>query len=165
MTETVQILTARMDADSFAWCDALRRAHFPADRNVLSAHLTMFHRLSPRQVAALRAVPLPAAPLAITFDHVRFLGAGNALGVVAPDLLRLREHIKAVIGGDIARQDAQRWMPHVTVQNKVTPSAARTLHAVLVDGHAPRAGTIDALQVWDYLGGPWRLAQTLPFGA
>ena len=63
MTEPVAILTARLDPACFAWLDDLRRTHFPPSRNVLAAHLTMFHRLSPQQVERLQAVPLPARPM------------------------------------------------------------------------------------------------------
>jgi hypothetical protein len=40
------ILTAELDPASFAWLDWLRREHFPPERNLLPAHLTLFHRLS-----------------------------------------------------------------------------------------------------------------------
>ena len=41
------IVTAELAREDFAWLDRLRRAHFPPDRNHLSAHLTMFHALPP----------------------------------------------------------------------------------------------------------------------
>ena len=164
VTAPVCILTARLDAASFAWLDDLRRAHFPAARNLLSAHLTMFHRLSPLQVERLCAVPRPARPIAVDFDALVFLGAGNAVRATAPELVQLRDEIRAALGCGLSRQDAQRWMPHVTIQNKVTPAAARTLQAALAADFRARSGSIDALEVWDYLGGPWRLAQSLPFG-
>ena len=39
------ILTARVAEKDIKQFDRLREAHFPPDRNVLRAHLTMFHRL------------------------------------------------------------------------------------------------------------------------
>jgi hypothetical protein len=41
------IITATLGPEDLAWADGLRRAHFPADRNVLPAHLTLFHHLPP----------------------------------------------------------------------------------------------------------------------
>src|SRR5438046_2854697 len=41
------IVTALFGKADTAWFDDLRRAHFPAERNQLSAHLTMFHHLAP----------------------------------------------------------------------------------------------------------------------
>jgi hypothetical protein len=161
MTGSTYILSARMDDNSFAWLDGLRRAHFPPERNVLSAHLTMFHRLTLRQIENLRTVPLPAAPIPVRFDGVVMLGFGNAIRVASPELQTLRSAVKAVLGDDISRQDAQRWTPHVTIQNKVTPDAARALHAALAKDFRLRTGSIDALLVWEYLGGPWRLAERI----
>ena len=53
---TTYILTAEMDEDSFGWLDRLRRRYFPPERNFLPAHLTLFHLLSPDQVARLRSL-------------------------------------------------------------------------------------------------------------
>lgn len=164
MTEPIYILTAQLDAGSFAWLDGLRRAHFPPTRNVLSAHLTMFHRLSRQQVAALQAMALPRAPIDVTFDAVMFLGFGNAIRAHSPDLERLRADIKAEISDEVSRQDNQRWRPHVTIQNKVTADVARALQAELTRDFRSHAGAITGLQVWHYLDGPWALEQCLPFG-
>lgn len=165
MTEPVYILTAQLDADSFAWLDALRRAHFPPDRNVLSAHLTMFHRLSPLQVERLRSVPLPDEPIPLQFESVMFLGFGTAIRATSLALEQLRADVKAAIGDGLSRQDDQRWTPHVTIQNKTTADRARALHAALTDAFQLRTGSVHGLDVFTYLGGPWQLTQSLPFGS
>ena len=41
------IVTAELPADLLAWSDALRRAHFPPERNWLKAHVTLFHAFAP----------------------------------------------------------------------------------------------------------------------
>lgn len=51
--KAIFILTAELDADSFDWLDRLRRDHFPPERNLLRAHLTLFHRLSCEQIVHL----------------------------------------------------------------------------------------------------------------
>lgn len=164
MTEPVFILTAELDAASFAWLDGLRLAHFPPERNVLSAHLTMFHRLSPSQVARLQSVRLPVGPVPLLFDGVMFLGLGNAIRLTSPELEGLRAELKAAIGDGLSRQDDQRWRPHVTIQNKTTADNARALHAALSPAFQPRSGSVRGLDVFEYLGGPWRLMQSLTFG-
>jgi DNA polymerase-4 len=68
--ETTYILTAEMDGESFAWLDSLRGEHFPPERNFLSAHLTLFHRLSAAQVAQLRSLEMPRGPVMLHFDRV-----------------------------------------------------------------------------------------------
>ena len=161
--EITYILTAEMDNESFAWLDGLRREHFPPDRNFLSAHLTLFHRLSPAQVARLRLIERPCAPVELRFDRVVFLGFGVALGVQSAELERLRSKARAEIGGEFSRQDAQPWKPHVTVQNKVTAESARQLQDALEQGFSERVGAVTGLLVWQYLGGPWTLADRIAF--
>ena len=41
------IVTAMLPPDIFAWAEGLRRAHFPPERNLVPAHLTLFHALPP----------------------------------------------------------------------------------------------------------------------
>ena len=41
------IVSALFGAADFAWLDDLRKAHFPAEKNQLAAHLTLFHHLPP----------------------------------------------------------------------------------------------------------------------
>lgn len=126
--EATYILTAEMDDDSFAWLDALRRKHFPPERNFLPAHLTMFHRLSLAQTIRLKELELPSGPIKVSFDTPLALGFGVAISVSSLPLARLRAAARAVVSGEFSRQDGQRWRPHVTIQNKVTPVVARQLH-------------------------------------
>ncbi|MBR0968671.1 2'-5' RNA ligase family protein [Bradyrhizobium diazoefficiens] len=163
MMEPTFILTAEMDGESFAWLDALRRRHFPPERNMLPAHLTMFHRLSPAQLAALRSLDMPRSPVPLCFDRVVFLGFGVALHVQSDELERLRKGARASLG-ELSRQDSQPWRPHVTIQNKAPAETARHLHQTLQDGFTERAGAATGLLIWEYLGGPWRLAERIAFG-
>ncbi|MDB5656170.1 MAG: 2-5 ligase family protein [Tardiphaga sp.] len=164
MDEKTYILTAEMDDASFAWLDALRRQHFPPARNFLSAHLTMFHRLFALQIDQLQAIAMPPAPIDLDFHAVRFLGSGVAFSVGSPALERLRRDIIATVGGELSRQDSQKWLPHVTVQNKVKADAARALFERLGHGFVGRAGHATGLVVWEYLGGPWKRSHRLSFG-
>jgi hypothetical protein len=88
------ILTAELDADSFAWLDGLRREHFPPERNLLPAHLTLFHRLSSAQTARLDALDLPADPMPVLFDALILLGFGVAVGIRCSGLDRVREAVR-----------------------------------------------------------------------
>jgi len=163
--ETTYILTAEMDDVSFTWLDGLRREHFPPDRNFLSAHLTLFHRLSSAQVARLRSVERPCTPVETRFDRVVFLGFGVAIGVRSAALERLRSNARTEIGGEFSRQDSQPWKPHVTVQNKVTAVSASQLQNALEQGFAERVDAATGLLVWEYLGGPWNLVERIAFTA
>lgn len=165
MEETSYILTAEMDPASFTWLDALRREHFPPERNKLSAHLTMFHRLSGEQVDCFAAIPMPSAEIGLHFCAVRFLGSGVAFSVRSPELEHVRCNIAKAIGGELSRQDSQKWTPHVTVQNKASANAAKDLFKTLQKTFTPRDGCATGLLVWEYLGGPWKLVRRHPFQA
>lgn len=72
------ILTLRLDDQSQAFFDALRKKHFPAERNYLKAHLTLFHKLpdTAYTLALLREVAQEPFDLQVT--SLRHLGAGVA---------------------------------------------------------------------------------------
>ncbi|AWL99577.2 2'-5' RNA ligase family protein [Bradyrhizobium amphicarpaeae] len=159
------ILTAELDPASFNWLDGLRRAHFPPARNMLNAHLTLFHRLSLAQASRLADVDLPAGVMPMHCDGVRLLGFGVAIEISCPELARLRTALRIAMGGELSRQDSQGWRPHVTIQNKVTAAAARGLYDELRASFVPRAGAVGGLLVWEYLNGPWRLDRRLPFNS
>ncbi|MET0905740.1 MAG: 2'-5' RNA ligase family protein [Tardiphaga sp.] len=163
MDEPTYILTAELDPASFAWLDGLRQRHFPPARNFLSAHLTMFHRLSALQTERLVTFAFPQ-PIELQFDAPMFLGAGVAYRVTSPALAQLRADIKHHMAGHLSRQDAQTWRPHVTVQNKVAADIARELHRQLTLDFDQRAGRVTGLLVWEYLGGPWRLSRRYGLG-
>jgi hypothetical protein len=156
------IVTAELAPRDLAWLDQLRRAHYPAERNQLPAHLTMFHALPPSAegevrstVARLSSEPPPNASIAGLLD----LGGGVAFRVVSTDLDRLRKQLAAAFHGLLSAQDVGGWRPHVTIQNKVTPSEGRALKAALERDFRQCAVSISGLGLHRYLGGPWeRLA-------
>jgi 2'-5' RNA ligase len=162
------IVTLRLDDESFAAFDALRRRHFPPERNFLSAHLTLFHQLPEDDEAAVppalasAAAATPAFPL--EFAAPRSLGRGVAFDVRSPPLLRLRRRLADAFEPWLTRQDAQGFRPHVTVQNKATPAAARELLAALTAAaDRPRTGRGEGLLLWRYAGGPWDAVDAFVF--
>ena len=169
MTDDPLILTATLDAETFDFFDDLRRAHFPPARNVLRAHLTMFHALPGAHlgeiVERLGAVAARTPPLPLRVAEVRFLGRGVAYGIEGADLKRVRATLAEGWSDWLTRQDAQGWRPHVTVQNKVSGEAARSLHARLSAGFEPFDATATGLALWHYRGGPWEEAAAIPFAA
>jgi hypothetical protein len=158
------IVSIEIDETNFFWLEDLRRQHFPRERNLLSAHLTMFHRLSLEQILRLQNASLPAHPLPVRFTNVRFLGRGVAIEVASPALVELRETLKQRTGGVLTPQDSQTWRPHITIQNKVAPAMARELFDSLSPAFVPREGYAMALRFWRYLNGPWSRAARRSFG-
>ena len=152
------IVTALLAPADFRWLDDLRRAHFPPERNRLAAHLTLFHHLPPsllgeldRRLRTAARGPRPGASV----DRVMMLGRGVAFGVRSEGLAAIRADLAAAFAAMLTPQDAAGWRPHVTVQNKVEPRAAKALHAALSAGFAARPIGIVGLATHWYRGGPW----------
>jgi 2'-5' RNA ligase len=164
---TALILTAGLDEDAFAYLDGLRRRHFPPERNVLRAHLTLFHALPGEEEDAIRAELARAtaerAPIDARAADVIGLGRGVAVRIDAPELVELRAALAAGWHAWLTPQDRQKLRPHVTVQNKVAPAVARALHAELAAGFEPFPVRIDRLCLWRYLGGPWEARAAFAF--
>jgi 2'-5' RNA ligase len=156
------ILTAAFDAETQAWLESLRRAHFPPERNFIPAHLTLFHALPGQEhetiVAAVAEACRGGVPTAATIGPSRFTGRGVALAVEAPGLAVLRRDLAARFAPHLTPQDRQGCRPHVTVQNKVEPEVARALQARLAAEITPRPARVTALQLWWYRAGPWEAA-------
>jgi 2'-5' RNA ligase len=158
------IVTAEIAPQDLAWLDRLRRAHFPPERNHLTAHLTMFHALPPSSEAEVRASLArfgSERPPHASLDGLMNLGGGVAYRVVSPDLDRMRSDLAEQFRGLLSAQDAGGWRPHITIQNKVPPKVARALLQQLEQGFRPRPLVIGALGLHRYLDGPWeKLAVT-----
>ena len=160
------IICADFSPADFAKLDALRRAHYPPERNILAAHLTMFHALPPsvegdarRQLAHHASDGPPRAILAGLMN----LGSGVAFRVVSDDLDAIRGDIADHFHGALTAQDAHGWRPHVTIQNKVTSSVARALMIELERDFRARPLGLAALSLHRYLGGPWERVARYPF--
>lgn len=153
------IVTALFGRQDQAWFDALRREHFPAERNQLDAHLTLFHHLPPlvadelkhRLIEMTRGVRAPDARV----TGLMSLGRGVAYRIEAPALTAIRSELLHAFAGLLTPQDAGGWRPHVTVQNKVMPAVAKVLLAHLSRDFRPRSVEIAGIAAWWYRGGPW----------
>ncbi len=161
------ILTLALDADSQAYFDELRRRHFPPKINYLAAHVTLFHHLPGPDEAALTArlaaICQAQGALPVRVTGVRSLGRGVAFALENAGLRALHRRLQTDFAAHLTPQDQQKLQPHVTVQNKVEPAAARQLLADLQAGFVPFAATGTGLKLWAYRGGPWEPRATLPF--
>lgn len=153
------IVTALLGPEDFAWADGLRRVHFPAERNQLPAHLTLFHHLPPSALDVAKRLLMgearTAARPAARISRLIALGQGVALGVDSPGLAAIRARIAEAMHGQLMPQDQAAWRPHITIQNKVAPSAARALLQALRSEFRPRPIVIEGLAAYWYRGGPW----------
>lgn len=160
------ILTATMGPADFAWANALRRRHFPPERNFINAHITLFHHLPPSILPELRhrmrgVCDGPSPPAMLT--SVIALGRGVAIRVDSPALDAIRAELAAAFADLLTPQDRAPPRLHITVQNKVSVELARALHARLSADFQPRPLTIAGLAAWHYRGGPWEAAGAARF--
>jgi 2'-5' RNA ligase len=161
------IVTLLLDDEAQRRFDRLRAAHFPAERNRLAAHVTLFHALPGEHLAQVRDQLRTAAaqpPFDVAVTGVRFLGRGVALDLDAAELTALRSSLARSFDPWLTRQDRQWSRPHVTVQNNVEPAFARALHADLSAAFTPETVTARGLGLWHYRGGPWAPEAEFPFG-
>lgn len=153
------IVTALFGRQDQGWFDAQRAAHFPPDRNVLAAHLTLFHHLPPSAEAELKH-RLSLATRGIRAPRARVgglmsLGRGVAYRIESPELVAVRRDLAEAFAGLMTPQDAGGWRPHVTIQNKVQPNVAKLLLGALTREFVPRDVEVAGLASWWYRGGPW----------
>jgi hypothetical protein len=152
------IVTAELAGSDLAWLDRLRRANYPAERNQVPAHLTMFHALPPSAEDELRlrlSRLASSRPPRASIEGLMDLGGGVAFRIVSPELDEIRHEFSEHLHGLLGAQDSGGWRPHVTIQNKVPPKLARTLRDQLQRDFTPRPLGISGLGLHRYLGGPW----------
>jgi hypothetical protein len=83
------------------------------------------------------------------------LGGGVAYRIESAELVTIREGLLHAFAGLLSAQDAGRWRPHVTIQNKVKPVLAKAVLGALSADFRPREVEIAGLASWWYRGGPW----------
>jgi hypothetical protein len=151
------LLTLELAEPAQSLFQALRNRHFLAERNLVPAHVSLFHALpgTGRNEIVRLLRSLAEEPPAILVKPPRPLGRGVAFPLSSADLLGLRARLADAWSGWLTRQDREVFRPHVTVQNKVTPEHARATLERLQRGFVPWRTAGTALLLWRYLGGPW----------
>ncbi|WP_205925962.1 2'-5' RNA ligase family protein [Rhizobium sp. P38BS-XIX] len=161
------ILTAHIDPKDIAPFDRLRQENFPPDRNFLRAHVTIFHHLPGQHLARIREMVEMLldgrkAPTAMV-SGVRHLGAGVAFAIDSTELLELRAEMMTLFRSWPGPQDLRKWQPHITIQNKAQRSTADVLFFKLREGFQPLPIRVAGVDLWSYMGGPWRPEATVLF--
>ncbi|TYC92730.1 2'-5' RNA ligase family protein [Novosphingobium sp. BW1] len=160
------LVTAVLPPEIQAWADALRTAHFPAERNRLRAHVSLFHALPPsveeELIQVLKDLTRKPRPQARIVGVLK-LGKGTALRIESPAMVECHAEIAERMHGLLTRQDAQPLRLHVTIQNKVTSQEARVLQAQLGPTLEPRAFRFRGFGVYAWEDGLWRPIKDLHF--
>ncbi len=161
------VLTALLEPAVQARFEALRRLHFPAERNQVPAHVTLFHQLPGRELEAvrrrLRAVCGQVPPQAVAVTEVQFRGSGVAYKLRSPGLVDVRGELADGWDTLLIPQDRAGFQPHMTVQNKAEPAVARESYRMLSSEFRPFDTLATGIAIWRYCGGPWEALGTAAF--
>jgi 2'-5' RNA ligase len=170
MTETTMsqplILTLQLDPFAQTFYENLRRRHFPPERNLIPAHLTLFHQLPDKDstYTTVRELAESTPILQLAHNTPRSIGRGVAIFFQSEQLASLHSALSRVFKDQLIPQDRQPFRPHIVIQNKVDPeTASATLSELDVHSLAPPNGI--GLTLWRYLGGPWKPLSDFPFMA
>ena len=131
----------------------------------MPAHISLFHHLPGSELEAVidrlkfvgRHHPAPL----VEASGLRSLGRGVAIALHSPSLAAIRAELADAWLPLLIPQDREGWRGHVTIQNKVTPAAARATLLQLAPGFEAFSFRIAGIDVWRYLGGPWEHLKTV----
>lgn len=161
------IVTAELPPDIFKRANALRQAHFPPERNHLHAHVTLFHALAPSLREELPGVLARIAgyyaPPQAELNGLMNLGKGTALSLRSQAMIAIRDEIADLFHGMLTLQDQHRPRLHITIQNKVSPEAARVLQAELAQTIEPCEFSFPGLGLYRYCNPHWEAVAVWPF--
>lgn len=161
------ILTALLAPPAQARFEALRRANYPAELNRVPAHVSLFHQLPGRELAAIKrrlvAVCGPLPPPIVEVTGPKSLGPGVAFQLRSEELDSVRAELADGWATLLIPQDRAGYRAHVTVQNKVSNAEARATLQGLQAGFVPFATTVVAVAIWRYLDGPWEALGQVAF--
>ena len=152
------IVTAVLGDADFRWADGLRKLHYPAARNILPAHISLFRHLppslEPELKDELRKLARGGRPQA-RVEGIMLMEQGVAIALKSADLVAIWEHLAERFTGLLMPLDQVEPRFHITVQNKVMPQVARATRDELEAIVTPRPLVITGLACWRYMGGPW----------
>ncbi len=159
------VLTLALDEASQQRFEALRQRWFPPERNQIPAHLTLFHTLPETEStsAVLDVVARSTVTFAMRVSGVRSMGRGVAFFLDSQAATAVHRQLSSALTESLTSQDRQGFRPHVVVQNKVEPTVAKETLTVLQAGFVPWECRAVGLDLWRYLGGPWKLLQRFAF--
>lgn len=165
-TDAPYLVTLGLDPATFDRLDRLRARFFPPDRNVVPAHISLFHHLPGDDGEAidrtLAAVARSHRPVLLAFPGVKRMARGVLATVEAPGLAAIRSAIARPFDRRLTPQDRQPFHPHVTLMNKAEPAEVAPALDELRATWSPWSGVGDRLLLWRYRGGPWEDVEEYP---
>ncbi|MCZ4222588.1 2'-5' RNA ligase family protein [Pedobacter rhodius] len=157
------ILTLRIDEENQFFFNQQRLRYFPPSKNVLQAHLTLFHQLPDdfKTYDILERLESQVFNLSVT--GLIHLGHGVGYRIESAELHALRAKLSGYFSTVLIPQDKQGFRPHITIQNKVSPAEASQLFQECSAAFTPMLIEAQGLDLWRYLNGPWEHIAFYPF--
>lgn len=154
-----------MEEPVHKYFNEMRSLYFPAERNYLDAHLTLFHALPDQEYVYndTRMLCQTEKIFSLNAEAIASIGNGTAIRIVSPTLNSIHQRCQVLWADKLTQQDKQKLWPHVTIQNKVSLEAAQSLQMQLKGGFKPFVFKAIGLQLWRYLGGPWEPVDQFKF--
>ena len=90
------VATLEMTPSAQSYFNKLRQQHFPAERNFLDAHLTLFHALPDETwiIEDLKKLAKNQQSFDVTTQAVVSLGNGTAFKIISPELPLLHQKLQ-----------------------------------------------------------------------
>ena len=161
------VATLAITPSAQLYFNKLRQQHFPPERNYLDAHLTLFHALpdEPWIIEDLKELVKDYKPFEATAQSITSLGNGTAVKIKSVELPVLHLRLQQKWFNFLTSQDRQKRSFHITIQNKVEPQEAKKLKLDMEKNFNPFDFTIQGIQLWRYLGGPWEFKSRFDFSS
>jgi hypothetical protein len=165
MVDAPLIVALKLDPEAQDFFNVLRKQWFPASRNFIDAHLTLFHALPNTEniLSIIRNECYQQTAFQLRVLEPVSIGKGVAYKLESKDLMLLHKRLQEKWVNFLTQQDKQTIWPHITIQNKVPPEDAVSLLAALKKDFEPFHVHAKGLQVWEYLQGPWSFLQEFNF--
>ena len=143
----------------------MRQRYFPPERNLVPAHLTVFHVLPVTEdiCATLARTASATKVFPLTVIGLRSLGRGVAYKLAGPGINSLYRVLAFSFAALLTAQDKKKFLPHVVIQNKSSAEEASALLAQLQAGFQSFTVEAQGLDLWHYRDGPWELARQFAF--
>jgi 2'-5' RNA ligase len=160
------ILTVLIDEKAQIYFDNLREEHFPAERNYLKAHLSLFHNLPQEDLIykTLEEIGEHRGAFDLQVKGIVSIGNGVAFKIESRQLQEIHASLQKHFDWCLIPQDRQKLWPHITIQNKVCVEQVKLLKAFLEQDFKPMTIQARGFVLWEYLNGPWALHKVFNFG-
>ncbi len=160
------LVTLSLDPESQNFFQRLRDQYFPPDRNIVPAHVTLFHKLPESSGEKIKAdiqtvVQRPAFDLHVT--SIMNTGSGVSYKLESPEFCDLHKQLRNQWLQWLTPQDRQGFRPHIVVQNKVSVETAKRTYEVLQGQFQTFTARSADIILWRYLGGPWEELESFRF--